>query len=113
MASYQSFETTYVRMVVEANEIHWKYNTLASAAHWTLLAGYLVLPGTFTSLRESSTIDDKLYNAKAGRIILNTIQNPPLLGTAFTLFTLGLIVMGRLYWQYKSNYIWLINKLLM
>ncbi|KAJ6129743.1 hypothetical protein N7512_002523 [Penicillium capsulatum] len=79
MTLYQLFETPYVRM---------KYNTLISAAYWTLLAGYLVVPGIFTSLRESSIIGTKLHYAKAGRIILNIIQNPPLLGTAFTLFIL-------------------------
>jgi hypothetical protein len=55
VTSYESLETRYVRMIVESDEIPWKYNVLASAANWILLAGYLVVPGTFTSLQKSDT----------------------------------------------------------
>jgi hypothetical protein len=36
-------ETRYVRMLLELDNIPWFYNTSASAAHWALLAGYLLL----------------------------------------------------------------------
>lgn len=100
-------------MIVEANEIPWEYNVLASTAHWILLAGYLVVPGTFTSMKDSNTISDKLESNKAGKVILDTIQNPPLLATACILFSGGCVIMSGLYWRYKDNYIWLVNKLFM
>ncbi|KAJ6114200.1 hypothetical protein N7512_007645 [Penicillium capsulatum] len=111
--SYESLETRYVRMIVEADEIPWQYNILASVAHWILLAGYLVIPGTFTSLQRSDADHNGLTNNKAGEAILNTIQNPPLLVLACIFFVAGLLTMGCLYWEHRSNYIWLINRIFM
>ncbi|KAJ5120838.1 uncharacterized protein N7515_010226 [Penicillium bovifimosum] len=109
--TYEPFESSYVRMIVEADEIAWQDNILASAAHWILLAGYLVVPGTFTSLQKSDTIHTGLAQNEAGEWILNTIQNPPLLATACVLFVSGLTIMGWLFREYRGNYIWLINRI--
>ncbi|KAJ5159060.1 uncharacterized protein N7500_008711 [Penicillium coprophilum] len=84
---------------------------LASIAHWILLAGYLVRPGTFTSLQKSDTIHNGLADNEAGEWILNTIQNPPLLATACVLFVSGLAIMSWLFWEYQGNYIWLTNRI--
>lgn len=111
--TYEPFESGYVRMIVEADEIPWQDNILASTAHWILLAGYLVIPGTFTSLQKSNTIHNGLAENEAGEWILNTIQNPPLLATACILFVSGLAIMGWLFWEYRGNFIWLINRIFM
>ncbi|KAJ5951035.1 uncharacterized protein N7479_009448, partial [Penicillium vulpinum] len=74
-----------------------EYNILASLAHWILLTGYLVIPGTFILLQKSDTLKQGLLKDKTGEAILNTIQNPPLLATA------------SLYWRFQQNYIWLVN----
>lgn len=110
---YEPLESRYVRMIIEADEISWQHNVLASAAHWTLLAGYLVIPGTFTSLQKSDAIQNGLTKNKAGDLILNTIQNPPLLAMACVFFSVGLLSMGWLFYKYRANYIWLINRILM
>ncbi|KAJ6109864.1 hypothetical protein N7486_002099 [Penicillium sp. IBT 16267x] len=107
--SYESLETRYVRMMVEADRIPWQYNLMASAAHWILLAGYLVVPGTFTSLQVSDEVHSSLSGNKAGALILSTIQNPPLLALAVSFFVTGIFIMGWLSWEYQSNYIWLIS----
>ncbi|KAJ5152440.1 hypothetical protein N7492_009720 [Penicillium capsulatum] len=104
---------TLRRETLEADEIPWQYNILASVAHWILLAGYLVIPGTFTSLQRSDADHNGLTNNKAGEAILNTIQNPPLLVLACIFFVAGLLTMGCLYWEHRSNYIWLINRIFM
>lgn len=41
------------RMIVHANEIPIKWRLGASAASWTILAGFFIFPRTFTSLRKS------------------------------------------------------------
>lgn len=110
---YESFETPYVRMVFEADQVPWQHNVLASAAHWILLAGYLVVPGTFTSLQKSGAVQDELMESEAGELILDTIQNPPLLATACFFFVAGLMIMAWLYHDYCENYIWLINRIFM
>ncbi|KAJ6103455.1 hypothetical protein N7486_005882 [Penicillium sp. IBT 16267x] len=97
--SYQSLRTRYVQMIMEADEV--------------LLAGYLVVPGTFTSLQKSNTVHNGLSDNEAGRLVLNTIQNPPLLALACIFFVVGLIVTGWLYYEYRGNYIWLTNRIFM
>ncbi|KAJ5741591.1 hypothetical protein N7533_011000 [Penicillium manginii] len=110
---YESFETRYARMIVEADEVPWQYNILASAAHWILLAGYLVVPGTFTSLQKSDAVSKDFMASEAGEMVLDKIQNPPLLAIACFLFVTGLIIMAWLYWEHRGNYIWLINRIFM
>lgn len=107
----ESLETRYVRMIVEADEIPFQYNALASAAHWILLAGYLVMPGTFTSLQTSNALKNDLVQSEAGELVLNTIQNPPLLATACFFFVAGLAIMGWLCREFRGNYIWLVNRI--
>jgi hypothetical protein len=51
-----TIETEYVHMLQELDTIDWVYNFLSSFANWTLLAGYLVIPGTFTTLQMSDTL---------------------------------------------------------
>lgn len=111
--TYEPFESSYVRMILEADGVAWQDNALASTAHWILLAGYLVIPGTFTSLQKSDKIHNGLAENEAGKWILNTIQNPPLLATACVLFVSGLAIMAWLFWEFRRNYIWLINRIFM
>ncbi|KAL4960575.1 uncharacterized protein BDV14DRAFT_182293 [Aspergillus stella-maris] len=101
-----TLETAYVRMLLELQDIHWGYNALASFAGWTLLAGYLVIPGTFTSLQKSESLQENVGNA-----VLKTIQNPPLVGIAWTFLTVGAGTMGLLFYRWRDNYLWLINRL--
>lgn len=110
---YGGFETRYIQMVVQSDEVLWKINFLASASHWILLAGYLVVPGTFTSLKKSEDFGKTLEGNAAGDAVLNAIQNPPLLTTACFLFAIGLCIMMCLGWKFRHNYIWLMNRLLM
>ncbi|KAF4182504.1 hypothetical protein CNMCM8694_006752 [Aspergillus lentulus] len=104
-------ETRYVRMLLELDYIPWFYNTSASAAHWALLAGYLVIPGTFTSLQKSDILTEGLETNRTGKAILSTIQNPPLLAIACFLMVLGSVIISWLTWERKENYIWLVNRL--
>ncbi|KAJ5927148.1 hypothetical protein N7516_008921 [Penicillium verrucosum] len=110
MTSRNDFhQTRYIRMVIDSDQLPWEYNILASLAHWMLLAGYLVIPGTFTSLQKSDALKQGLIKDKTGEAILNTIQNPPLLATASVFFLIGCAIMSWLYWRFQHNYIWLVN----
>ncbi|KAL4927718.1 uncharacterized protein BDV17DRAFT_299032 [Aspergillus undulatus] len=104
-------ETEYVRMLLELQDIHWGYNALAGFAGWTLLAGYLVIPGTFTSLQNSDSLQDKAAQDNVGSAVLKTIQNPPLVGIAWTFLGVGAGTMGLLFHKWRHNYLWLINRL--
>ena len=110
-----SKETTYARMLREEEEMDLIFNITVSAANWALLAGYLVVPGTFTSLQSSGQVEHALQANKAGRTVLRTIQNPPLLSIACCLLVGGIAAFVWLlhFPKLRGNYIWLINKLFM
>ena len=54
-------------------------NMLASLFTWLLLAGFIVLPATFASIRNSRALDDM---GKAGKVVISAAQNIPLLWVA-------------------------------
>jgi hypothetical protein len=108
-----TIETEYVRMLFELQDIHWLYNFMASLAAWMLLAGYLVIPGTFTSLQRSDSLTNRMAQNDAEKTILKTIQNPPLVAIAWSLLGIGAAVMSFLFYRWRRNYLWLINRLFM
>ncbi|OGM39147.1 hypothetical protein ABOM_012222 [Aspergillus bombycis] len=104
-------DTQYESMLRELADIHWSFNFLSGSAGWILLAGYLVIPGTFTTLQASDTMKNGLPQNNAERAILNTIQNPPLVGIACSLLAIGAGLTASLFLRWKHNYLWLINRL--
>ncbi|KAE8386944.1 hypothetical protein BDV23DRAFT_196094 [Aspergillus alliaceus] len=104
-------DTRYESMLRELADIHWSFNFLSSFAGWILLAGYLVIPGTFTTLQRSDTMKNGLAGNNAERAILDTIQNPPLVGIACSLLAIGAGLMAFLFLRWRHNYLWLINRL--
>ena len=109
----QGHDTTYTIMLKEEAQMDWKYNVSVSIANWALLAGYLVIPGTFTSLKESNQVEEILEKNTAGRAVLHTIQNPPLLVVACLFLAGGAAALTVLLRKIQSNYLWLINKIFM
>lgn len=106
-----SEDTVYVQMLLDLDNIPWNHNFCAGLFNWILLAGYLIVPGTFTSLQKSNTIQNHLDQHGIEQAILNTIQNPPLLFIASILFFFGAVGMLWLGRTWRNNYIWLINRL--
>lgn len=106
-----TIETEYVHMLLELDTIDWVYNFLSSFANWTLLAGYLVIPGTFTTLQKSDTLKQGLQDNHTEKAVLNTIQNPPLLAIACTFLGVGAGTMVYLFLKWKHNYFWIFNRL--
>ncbi|KAE8330304.1 hypothetical protein BDV39DRAFT_202109 [Aspergillus sergii] len=104
-------QTVYIGMLLELQEIHWSYNFLAGIAGWSLLAGFLVIPGTFTTLQKSSAFEESLRQSNAEKLILDTIQNPPLVAMAWLFLGTGAGLMLFLFLRWRHNYIWLINRL--
>ena len=106
-----TFKTKYIGMLLQVYEIPTLYNVLAAAFTWILLAGYLVLPGTFTSLRNSRAVKDVAGKSQAEVAILHTVQNAPLLWVAAFCCVLGTSGMCWLWWMYQENYVWLISRI--
>jgi hypothetical protein len=104
-------DTLYTKMLKEEAQMDWRYNLCANAANWVLLAGYVIIPGTFTSLKKSSEVQDALQTNGAGRVVLKTIQNPPLLVISFLFLIAGSAMLGWLWVKFSTCYPWLINKI--
>ncbi|KAJ5642303.1 hypothetical protein N7490_006303 [Penicillium lividum] len=101
----------YTKLLKEEAQMNWTYNLYASAANWALLAGYLVVPGTFTSLKDSDEVKKALQGNYAGRVVLSTIQNPPLLVIACLFLAAGAITLAWLFIRFKYSYPWLISRI--
>ena len=79
--------TPYMEMCTQANKVPSIYNILAALFSWLMLAGFVVLPGTFTSLKYSTT----LSSSKGGEIVQKTVQNVPLLLIAGVMCGIGIV----------------------
>jgi hypothetical protein len=82
-------------------------NMLASTFTWILLAGYIVFPGTFATVRDSSALS-KI--GAAGKVVVR-VANLPLLGIAGFLCgaaTVGIIFLWR---KNHHNWMWLSDRL--
>lgn len=90
------------RMIVESYEIHQGYGIAAALSSWALLAGFLVLPGTFTSLAELEP------GSEAARKLQDLSGKVPLFCVSGTLCLAGMAGIGWLWWRHRRNYVWLL-----
>ncbi len=110
IASNPPLKTKYIDMLLQLDEIPRLHNILAGVFGWLLLAGYLVLPGTFTSIRNSRVLEEGA--GKAGKVVVKAAQNLPLLwvaGFCCGVASLGMVFLGR-FWY--NNYIWMTNRII-
>jgi hypothetical protein len=96
-------ETPYMIMSVQAVEAPKIDNLLAALCSWTTLAGFIILPGTFTSLETS----EKLGNSTSGKLIQHAVKNTPLLAVGIICWLSGMIGSCFLWYRWRRNYIWL------
>ena len=66
-------ETQYVNMLLAKDKIHMIYNALAGFFTWILLAGFILFPGTFTSLQKAQS-----ELGATGKDVLDVITHVPL-----------------------------------
>lgn len=92
-------------------EIKFKWNILAAFFSWILLAGYLVFPGTFTSLRTSTSFRQTTAKTEVGKVAYHAVQNFPLLGIAAVCCAVGLCGAAWLWCRWWYNCVWLARKI--
>ncbi|KAH7363593.1 hypothetical protein B0T11DRAFT_329545 [Plectosphaerella cucumerina] len=83
-------------MSIKSNQIPTQYNALAAVCAWITLAGFIVLPNTFTSIERS----EKLGQHQGGKALQEAVRNVQLLPLAGVLCGLGV--------KWQTNYVWLI-----
>lgn len=103
-----TLQTRYMEMLLSLDKIPRLHNILASFFGWLLLAGFVVFPGTFTSLQQLST---DVVGSAAANVILDHVQNLPLVIIASV--ACGLAVLGLLWLcvRWRHNYVWLLNRI--
>lgn len=111
LQSTPSPSSRYVEMLLEQDEMPWFHGILASLFTRLLLAGYIVFPGTFTSLRTSNVIKSTANRNKTEKHILDTVQNVPLLWLAGFCCVFAASGMAGLWLRWKTNYDWLVKRL--
>lgn len=90
------------------------WNILAAASTWVLLAGFIVLPGTYNNFQKSDTLAEaKQDQSDVGNKILASISNIGLLVVASILCGMGILGIIGLWWKWKENYVWFIGKVLL
>jgi hypothetical protein len=103
----QSMQTPYMVMCIQADQARRRYTIGAAIFTWLVLAGYLVVPNTFTSLQSSKTLSD----TKGGQILQSTVQNVKLLPLAGALCLIGTVGSCWLWSRWRTNYVWLLRNI--
>jgi hypothetical protein len=102
-----------MEMLLHLDRIPKFHNILAAAFGWILLAGFLVIPGTFTSFRDTEAYENASGD-DASRIanqIVNAVENVPLVYVSAFLSGIGAVGCIGLWIRWRRNYVWLINRI--
>jgi len=101
--------TSYSNMVLEAHDAPVMQCAVAALSNWIFLAGFVVFPGTFTSLGRAPVLGE----SQAGRVVQGVIQNVPLLVIGMLCCLAGGTGIGWTAWRSRRNYVWLVDRILM
>ncbi|KAB5572616.1 hypothetical protein GE09DRAFT_1100255 [Coniochaeta sp. 2T2.1] len=102
-----NLQTRYMAMLLSLDKIPRLHNILAAFFGWILLAGFIVLPGTFTSN------DNAVQRATPGaNDVLNTVVQSSLPLSVVAAVCCGIGYLGNLWLsiRWRNNYVWLINR---
>ncbi|MCJ1384488.1 hypothetical protein MMC17_007605 [Xylographa soralifera] len=110
LVTQSSTHTRYMEMLLDLDKIPRLHNIYASFFTWLLLAGYVVFPATFTTVNKSNKIT-QAAQTELERQILSEVRNAPLLYIAAVCCIVGSSGMIWLWWKWRSNYIWMINRI--
>lgn len=105
-------KTRYMWMLLQLDQIPWWHNTLAAASAWIVLAAYLVVPGTFTTLSTKSATSAPANSSQSQldafeKSLFDSINNLGLLALSGVLAGIGALNCTVLLYMHWQNYIWL------
>lgn len=113
MRRQNTLQTRYMEMLLDLDKVPRLHNILAAFFGWLLLAGFVVFPGTFTSVQEELAEDpDSTASTAAARAgLLGQVSNLPLLIVAAVACGLGAVGLVALAVRWRRNYVWLLNRI--
>lgn len=100
-------QTRYMAMSTQANQIPKKHELGAICSAWITLAGYVVLPSTFTSLKNATSLE----KTASGKMVQDAVQNIGLLNLASVLCCIGMAGNCYLWYRWHPNYVWLNSRI--
>ncbi|ROV88044.1 hypothetical protein VMCG_10403 [Cytospora schulzeri] len=106
--TFKRLNTRYMEMLLSLDKVPRIHNILASFFGWLVLAGFVVFPGTFTSIKDLSEHPGLAAEASS---ILDHVQNIPLLIVAAVCCGIGAIGLLWLVFHWRRNYVWLLNRI--
>jgi hypothetical protein len=106
-----SVQTRYMNMLLSLDNIPRSHNILVACSTWIFLAGFVIFPGTFTSLQKSDTLQDNKSENVVEHAILHTVKNAPLMWVAGSCCIIGGLGMAALWIKWRANYVWLISRI--
>lgn len=106
-----TLQTRYMEMLLHLDKIPRLHNILAALFGWLLLAGFIVFPGTFTSIRDLADDPELASKSPTASAVLNQVQNIPLLVVAAISCGIGAAGLLWLSFRWRSNYVWLLNRI--
>jgi len=99
-------ETQYVNMLLAKDKIHTVYKVLAGFFTWILLAGFILFPASFTNLQKIQS-----HVGATGKEVVKDITNVPLYVVGWGCCGIGALGMLWLWWRWRNNYIWLVDRI--
>lgn len=109
MRRQNTLQTRYMEMLLDLDKVPRLHNILASFFGWLLLAGFVVFPGTFTSVQDELSSDPGLAGTAAAAL-LDRVDNLPLLVVAAVACGIGALGLLGLALRWRRNYVWLLNR---
>ena len=98
-------------MLLGLDSVPSSHNLLAAFCTWILLAGFIVVPGTFASIDHSKQLQQGAKNSKVEHAVLESVKHASLMVVAGLCCAVGGAGMIWLWWRWRHNYVWLINKI--
>jgi hypothetical protein len=108
-----SVQTRYMEMLLHLDQIPRLHNILASAFTWIMLAGFLIVPGTFTTFKNSEAYKNanESNENEIAHAIVSSIDNIGLLWVSGAFCLIGVLGCLFLWFRWRSNYVWLLNRI--
>ncbi|MCJ1370853.1 hypothetical protein MMC20_002066 [Loxospora ochrophaea] len=108
----QLLRTRYMDMLLHVDEIPRLYNMLAAFFTWILLAGFIVFPGTYTTLEHNVVVKQAANGTSyLEEEVVETAMSISVLWVAGVCCAVGASGTGWLWIKWRKNYVWVVNRI--
>lgn len=95
-------------MLLDLDAVPKWHNIAVAISAWMLLAGFVIFPGTFTSIQSINEQNTDIGGLE--KWVLSRVRNLPLLVVAGICCGIGAIGMISFWVRWRRNYVWVCNR---